>query len=305
MANHEGGCRICRMSGSHCDLQSGPGNNHEAEFGCDRGGHSAFRDSDPFFNGVTSQRCSVAGAHYPCRWFLDHTDAPRGPGNGGRTLVDGRAMGGPRCVGHLRRRGFDGCARAASPARCMKETLHAEWTKFRTVTSSAWLLAAAVVITAIVGAATTGSLDISRCPTPRPCPEDTTKLALTGVWFGQVAVVVLAGLMMTNEYSTKMIHSTLLATPRRFRVLAAKAGVIAVTVGVAGSLAGLASLVVARFVLHGDGFTPENGYQALTLADEPTLRAAVGTVLYLALVALLTLGIATVVRDTAGIIPPG
>jgi ABC-2 type transport system permease protein len=161
---------------------------------------------------------------------------------------------------------------------------------------------ATLAITVVVGVATAGSIDISRCPTPRACPEDTTKLALTGVWLGQVAVVVLAGLTMTSEYSTRMIHSTFLANPRRIQVLTAKAGVVALTVVAAGTLSVLASLIVGEFVLRANGLTPENGYQPLSLSDAPTLRAAAGTVLYLALIALFSLGVATAIRDTAGAI---
>jgi len=181
----------------------------------------------------------------------------------------------------------------------MKQALHAEWTKLRTLSSTAWLLAAAVVSTMVLGAATTGSIHISRCPTPTHCPEDMTKLAFTGVWFGQVAVAVLAGLTVTNEYSSGMIHTTLVSNPRRFQVLTAKAAVITTVVVVAGMLAVAGSFVVARAVLQGNGFTAAKGYATLSLSDEPTMRAAAGTVIYLGLVALLTLGFATMIRDTA------
>ena len=64
----------------------------------------------------------------------------------------------------------------------------------------------------------------------------------------------------------------------------------------------IGSLVAGRTILPGNGFTEANGYPPLSLADEPTLRAAVGTVLYLGLVALISLGVGTIVRDTAGAI---
>jgi ABC-2 type transport system permease protein len=170
-------------------------------------------------------------------------------------------------------------------------TLHAEWTKARTLSSTAWLSLAVVVITMVVGAATTGSIDHSGCV---GCSFDITKLAFTGVWFGQVAVVVLAGLSMTSEYSTKMIQTSLLANPRRAQLFAAKAAVITAIVLVAGAFAVLGSLVVARQVLDGIGLAA-----APSLGDGPSLRAAAGTALYLTLIALLTLGVAAVIRDTA------
>ncbi len=60
------------------------------------------------------------------------------------------------------------------------------------------------------------------------------------------------------------------------------------------------SVVAARNILPGNGFTAANGYPPLSLADGPTLQAAGGTVLYLGLIALLSLGVAAIVRDSAG-----
>jgi ABC-type transport system involved in multi-copper enzyme maturation permease subunit len=178
--------------------------------------------------------------------------------------------------------------------------LAAEWTKLRTVPSTAWLLAAAVALTVALGAALSGMADPARCPSPAACPQDPTRLALTGVWLGQAAVVVLAALVMTGEYDSGTMATTLAATPRRGVVLAAKAVVVAAAGLAAGVLAVAGSLAAGRVILWGNGFTPANGYRPLSPADQPTLRAAAGTVLYLGLVALLGLGLGAVVRDTAG-----
>jgi ABC-2 type transport system permease protein len=82
-------------------------------------------------------------------------------------------------------------------------------------------------------------------------------------------------------------------------VLAAKAAVISSLVLVAGTVAVLGSLIAGRGLLPGNGFTPAHGYPPLSLGDGPTLRAAAGSILYLTLIALLSLGIATAVRDSA------
>lgn len=184
----------------------------------------------------------------------------------------------------------------------MGRTLGAEWTKLRTVPSTAWLLLAAVAFTVALGAATTASVDTSSCPSPTGCHEDITRLSLTGVRLGQVAVVVLAVLAITGEYGTGTIQTTLAATPRRATVLLTKATVVTATVLAAGTLGVLGSLLAGRAILPGNGFTTAAGYPPLSLADGPTLRAAGGTVLYLGLVGLLSLGVGTVVRDTAGAI---
>ncbi|MGP3971166.1 ABC transporter permease subunit [Streptomyces sp. 6N223] len=186
-----------------------------------------------------------------------------------------------------------------TPTRPALLAAHAEWTKLRTLPATAWLLLAVAAGTALAGAAATAAVDTSHCPSPAECFEDTTRLGLSGVRLGQIPVVVLACTAITGEYGTGTIQPTLAASPRRHPVLAAKAAVLAALVLVSGTIGVLGSLAAGRLLLPGNGFTAANGYPPLSLADGPTLRAAVGTVLYLVLVALLTLGVGTAVRDTA------
>jgi ABC-2 type transport system permease protein len=178
-------------------------------------------------------------------------------------------------------------------------TLHAEWTKLRTLASTGWLLAGVVALTVGVSAATVAA---ANCPAGSPagsCQPDPAKLSLTGVQAGQAIVAIIAVLAISNEYSTGMIRVTLTAMPRRWSVLGAKAALVAGLVLAAGVLGVLGSLLAGRLILPGHGFTASNGYLPLSLADGPVLRAACGSVLYLALIALLSLGIATAVRDAA------
>jgi ABC-2 type transport system permease protein len=176
--------------------------------------------------------------------------------------------------------------------RAWAQTLHAEWTKLRTLASTGWLLLAAVVLTVAVSAAAVAAA------TPAP-GLDLPRLSLTGVQAGQAVVAMLAVLAVSNEYSTGMIRVTLTAMPRRHTVLAAKAALVGALVLAAGAVAVLASVLAGRLILPGHGFTSAHGYQLLSLGDGPVLRAACGSVLYLALTALLALGIATAVRDSA------
>lgn len=182
----------------------------------------------------------------------------------------------------------------------MRRAVHAEWTKLRTLPSTVWLVLAAAVGTVLLSAAVVASVNTAHCPSPAECFEDTTKLSLTGVRLGQALVAVLAVLVVGNEYGTGMMQVTLAATPRRSTVLLGKAAVVVACVLAAAIPAVLGSLAAGRAILPGNGFTAANGYPALTLADGPTLRAAAGTVLYLVLVALLALGVAAALRDTAG-----
>ncbi len=158
-------------------------------------------------------------------------------------------------------------------------TLHAEWTKIRTVPGTAWLLAEIVVLTVPLGALAAATMRAG---------GDPAKTALTGVALGQAVVVVLAVAAVSGEYGTGMIRTTFTALPRRLNVLAAKGSLVAGLVLAAGAVA------VAGSVLAGRALLPDG----LPL-DGPVVRAAAGSVLYLALIALLAVGVAAVVRDAA------
>lgn len=178
----------------------------------------------------------------------------------------------------------------------MTTVLHAEWTKLRTTSGPAWLLAAVVALTTGVGIAAAAA---TRCPAGPRCPVDPARLALTGVQAGQAIVAVLGVLVMCGEYSTGMIRTTFAAVPRREMVLGAKAvsatGLVLVT-----ALAAVgACLLAGALMLPGHGFTTGRGYPALSLTDGPVARAAAGSVLYLALIALVAISVGAIVRDSA------
>jgi ABC-2 type transport system permease protein len=175
----------------------------------------------------------------------------------------------------------------------LREAVHAEWTKLRTVPSTGWLLLTAVVLT--VGASTLVAV-VEKCPAS--CGADTTKVSLTGILLGQAAVAVLAVLVMTGEYSSGMIRLTLTAVPRRTTALAAKAIVLTGAVLAAGIVAALGSVLAGHLILPGNGFTGAHGSLPLSLGAGPTMRAVAGSVLYLALIGLLGLGVATALRDS-------
>ena len=122
------------------------------------------------------------------------------------------------------------------------------------------------------------------------CQADPAKLSLTGVQVGQAIVAIIAVLAISNEYSTGMIRVTLTAMPRRWSVLAAKAALVGGLVLAAGALAVLGSVLAGRLILPGHGFAAAHGSAPLSLGDGPVLRAACGSVLYLALIALLASG---------------
>jgi ABC-2 type transport system permease protein len=176
----------------------------------------------------------------------------------------------------------------------LTDALHAEWTKLR-LPSTGWLLFGNVVLTVAVSAAVCAVTKYA----VEASPQDTTKLALTGIELGQVLIVILAVQVISGEYTTGMISLTFVAMPRRLIVLAAKAMlIVALTLG-AGAASVIGSLVAGQLLLRSNGFTTRHGYASISVLHAPTLRAAAGSVLYLALVALLSLGVATATRDAA------
>ena len=180
----------------------------------------------------------------------------------------------------------------------MRDALHAEWTKLRTAPGACWLLLAAVLLTVTVSAAAAAA---TSCPAGG-CPEDPAKISLTGIYLGQAVVAVAAVMVVSGEYGTGMIRLTLAAMPGRITVLAAKAAIMGGLVLVTGIITVLASLSAGRLILPAHGIAPARGYPALSFGDGLVLRAGLGTVLYLVLIALLSLGVAAVVRDAAAAI---
>ena len=174
-------------------------------------------------------------------------------------------------------------------------TLHAEWTKLRTAGGTGWLLLAVVVLTAAVGAAIAGS---ATCHAAGGCGQDPAKLSLTGVYLGQAVAAVLAAGAIGGEYGTGMIRLTFAAMPRRVSVLAAKAAVVTGLMLATGAVATVGSVLAGRFILPGHGLAGP----PLSLANGADLRATLGSALYLALIGLLALGVATAVRDSAAAI---
>ena len=176
----------------------------------------------------------------------------------------------------------------------MKLALHAEWTKLRTSAGTYWLLVAAIVLTAGLGAIVDVGASCSSA-----CNQDPAKISLAGVYLGQVIVAISAVTIISGEYGTGMIRTTLTAMPNRVGVLAAKAVIVAGWTLVAALVGVFGSVVVGQIVLPGKGFTLANGYHGVALSDAGMLRAAIGSVLYLVLISMLSLGVATAVRDSA------
>jgi ABC-2 type transport system permease protein len=177
----------------------------------------------------------------------------------------------------------------------MRRALRAEWAKALSDPGAAWLLAALVALSVAVSVV---SIAASRCQAAA-CGQDPARISLTGVYLGQAAAALAGVLAIGGECGTGMIRVTLAAIPRRGRLLAAKAIVLAGQVLAAAALAVGASMLTGQLILPGHGFTSASGFD---LAGAAMWRASLCAVLYFTLVALLGLGVATAVRDSAAAI---
>jgi ABC-2 type transport system permease protein len=180
--------------------------------------------------------------------------------------------------------------------RAAAAALRAEWTKFRTIAGPSWLLAGVAALTVAVGAVAASA---AQCQSAT-CGIDVATVSFTGIYPAQAVAAVVGVLAVGNEYSTGMIKLSLIAMPRRLTWLLAKAAVLTAPALAASALAVAGAALAGRLVLPGHGFTPAHGYPSLTTGTD--LRAAVDAVLYLTLIALLSLGVATAARDSAAAI---
>jgi ABC-type transport system involved in multi-copper enzyme maturation permease subunit len=123
-------------------------------------------------------------------------------------------------------------------------------------------------------------------------PNITVRDYLLGTFAGLIAVAVVATMFMTAEYRRGLIRTTLAASPGRGRVLAAKALVIGSAAFVAGLAAAAGAVFIASAIGRGGG----------DLYSEPwpaELRIIGGTAALIAVAAVLTLAVATIVRRSA------
>jgi ABC-2 type transport system permease protein len=183
----------------------------------------------------------------------------------------------------------------------MTRALRAEWTKLRTVNSTGFALGLALALMVLLSALNGAESETSGCP-PSGCDEDIVVNSLAGVYFAQFAVIALAVMAIGSEYGTGLIRVTLVADPRRRVVLLAKALAVGAAVFAVGLVASVLSFEIATSLLAGNGFNATNGYREWSLTDPEALRAVGGTAVYLVALALLSLGIAALLRHTAAAI---
>jgi hypothetical protein len=192
-----------------------------------------------------------------------------------------------------------GTARPGLPGMrvTQRRVILSEWTKFHSLRSTKVVLLVAAVVTvgmaAIIGAVVAAQWDgldpISRARF-RPATDP-----LQGVALSQLAIGVLGVLVITGEYATGMIRSSLTVVPRRLPMLWGKLAVFAAVVGTVC----LASTLIAFYL--GQALLARKDLN-VGLTSPHALRGVLCAAVYLVIIGVIGLGLGTLLRNTAAAI---
>jgi ABC-type transport system involved in multi-copper enzyme maturation permease subunit len=170
-----------------------------------------------------------------------------------------------------------------------------EWTKLWSLRSTRWSLLVACLamaglgpLIAVVSMAHWNQLGVGQRLTFNPLER-----SLGGYRLAQLAIGVLGVMVISGEYSTGMIRSSLMAVPKRLPVLWAKLLVFSGVAFVLMLITSLISFFAAQAI-----FTQHHVNQ--TLSSPHALRVVVGTVLFMSLTGVLCTALGTIIRSTAG-----
>jgi ABC-2 type transport system permease protein len=177
-------------------------------------------------------------------------------------------------------------------------TLRSEFTKLRSVRSTYWTLLVLLVVSIGIGAAITGgtAANWSHTSPSDQASFDPTQASVAGLFYlGQLVIVVLGAMVLTSEYSTGMIRTSLTAMPRRIVVYVAKAVVFAVIALVVTLVAAFIAFFLGQALLAS---THDNA----TLSQPNVLRAVLGSAFYVTVCGLFAFAAGAILRHTAAAI---
>lgn len=182
------------------------------------------------------------------------------------------------------------------PGPNVANVVRAEWRKLWAVRATTWTLCALPLLGVIFAVffSSGGGRDYTTLSATDRLAFDPTATSLRTYLTAQLFVGVLGVLVITTEYGTGLINTTITAVPRRNRLLAAKVAVLAMAAFIFGELTAFASYFIGQSVIAG------YGAPSTTLTDPGVFRAVSGMGLYLVLTAVLGFAVGTLVRSTAG-----
>jgi ABC-2 type transport system permease protein len=180
----------------------------------------------------------------------------------------------------------------------MADLVRSEWTKLRTVRSTLWTLGMTALIGLVASAIATGVTrgHWATMSAASKASFNPVSVSLTGAYLGGALLLGILGiLVVSSEYGTGTIRATFAAAPRRPMVLAAKVLVFGAVSLVLSEVTSFASFLLGQALLTSPA-------AHATLSSPGAMRAVAGTGLFLCVTGLLALGIAVLVRHTAGAI---
>ena len=179
----------------------------------------------------------------------------------------------------------------------LPHVMRSEWTKLRSVRSTVWSLFATFGITVGLGALFSWAYinRYNQQSLTERLTFDPTAHSLRGLFLAQLAVGVLGVLIISSEYSTGLIRTTLTAVPNVAPSSPPKPSSSAPSRSSSACSSVLVAFLVGQAILNGKNL-------GVSLGDPHVLRAVLGAGAYLTIVGLLGLGIGTILRRTAGAI---
>jgi ABC-2 type transport system permease protein len=172
--------------------------------------------------------------------------------------------------------------------------LRSEFTKIRSVRSTYWTLIAMFIV--VVGFGAIASIGVASQPHLPSGPSwDPTRQSLAGLYIGQLIMGVLGVLVISSEYGTGMIRTTLTTNPHRGVMIAAKAVAFTVIAFVASLLTSFAAFFVGQAIMS-------SHHISTTLGSPGVLRAVIGGALFLTACGVLAFGLGLLLRHSAAAI---
>jgi ABC-2 type transport system permease protein len=179
-------------------------------------------------------------------------------------------------------------------ALTMGGVLRSEWTKFRSLRSTWWLLIGTVILTVGLGIIVI-VLEINGGGARQQPPYQVAQQTETAALITQLVLGVLGILMFTGEYGSGMIRISMSVVPRRVMLLWAKLGVLAVIAAPLTVVSALLAFVLGKLV-----WQSHRGLVPVGFGDPQVTRIVLGSGLVVAVTAVCGFGLGAIIRSTAG-----
>ncbi|MER7493464.1 ABC transporter permease [Streptomyces pharetrae] len=180
------------------------------------------------------------------------------------------------------------------------QVIRSEWTKIRSVASTVWTLSLTLLVTIALGMliSALSKSEFDNMSARDRLSFDPTFISFAGMSLGQLAMIVFGVLVVSNEYSSGMIRTSLAAVPQRGTFLFGKLAVATVLALAVGTATSFAAFFLGQAML---------GDLRASIGDPGVLRAVIGGGLYMTLIAMFSMGVAAMLRSpmlSLGILMP-